>query len=73
MDSLTIFEQDDPEILAFGVDVRPSSEPTVGLDFLANRFVNHHYNPFVPNAGAIGPLPSVAKVVCRLHLVLCHD
>jgi hypothetical protein len=70
VDGLAVFEQDDAQnaILHF-CDPRPTANPAVGLNFLAQGVLNDALNPFIPNDSAVGALAGVLKVLRGLHFL----
>jgi hypothetical protein len=69
VDGLAVLKQDDPQYAVFHFwDPRPTANPAVGLNFLAQRVLNNSLDPFIPNDSAVGALTSVLKVLRGLHL-----
>jgi hypothetical protein len=65
-----VLEQDDPQHTVFHFwDPRPTANPAIGLDFLAQWVLNDSLDPFIPNNRAVGALTGILKVLRGLHFL----
>ncbi len=67
MNRLSVFQEDDSQILSFRFDKGPSAYSTIGLHQLTDRLHYCSLDPRVKNVGTVGPLSSIAKVFGRFH------
>lgn len=75
MNGIAILKQDDPQHAIFRFwDPRPTANPAIGLEFLAQWILNNSFDPFILNESAIRTLTSILKILrglhfCRLYLM----